>query len=56
VTVTSECVARLERESEDANALIRDLGEYVEQVDALCAKFKVDARRISELRESLNRT
>ena len=53
VTVTSEYIARLERESEDANALIRDLGEFVERVDVLRDRLKEDARRIGELRERL---
>jgi hypothetical protein len=53
VIITSQYVARLERESEDANNLIRDLGEFVERVDALRAKLKEDARRIGELREQL---
>ena len=53
VTVTSEYIARLERESEDANALIRDLGEFVERVDALRDKLKENAHRIGELRERL---
>jgi uncharacterized coiled-coil DUF342 family protein len=53
VTVTSEYIARLERESEDANNLIRDLGEFVERVDALRDKLKENAHRIGELRERL---
>ena len=53
VIITSQYVARLERESEDANNLIRDLGEFVERVDALRDKLKEDARRIGELREQL---
>ena len=53
VTVTSEYITRLERESEDANALIRDLGQFVERVDVLRDKLKEDARRIGELRERL---
>jgi len=53
VIITSQYVARLERESEDANNLIRDLGEFVERVDALRDKLKEDARRIGELRERL---
>jgi uncharacterized coiled-coil DUF342 family protein len=53
VTITSQYVARLERESEDANNLIRDLGDFVERVDALRDKLKEDARRIGELRERL---
>ncbi len=53
VIITSHYVARLERESENANNLIRDLGEFVERVDALRDKLKVDGRRIGELRERL---
>jgi chromosome segregation ATPase len=53
VIITSQYVARLERESEDANNLIRDLGESVERVDALRDKLKEDRRRIGELRERL---
>ena len=53
VTVTSEYIVRLERESEDANALIRDLGGFVERVDVLRDRLKEDARRIGELRERL---
>ena len=53
VIITSQYVARLERESEDANNLKRDLGEFVERVDALRDKLKEDARRIGELREQL---
>jgi hypothetical protein len=53
VIITSQYVARLERESENANNLIRDLGEFVERVDALRDKLKEDRRRIGELRERL---
>jgi hypothetical protein len=53
VIITSQYVARLERESEEANNLIRDLGESVERVDALRDKLKEDRRRIGELRERL---
>jgi uncharacterized coiled-coil DUF342 family protein len=56
VTVTSQYVARLERESEDANNLIRDLGDFVERVDALRDKIKEDARRIGEWRERLEQS
>ena len=51
--ITSRYVARPERESEDTNNLIRDLGEFVERVDALHDKLNEDARRIGELRERL---
>lgn len=53
VIITSQYVARLERESEEANNRIRDLGESVERVDALRDKLKEDGRRIGELRERL---
>ena len=53
MTITSQYVARLERESEDANNLIRDLGESVERVDALRDKLKEDRHRIGELRGRL---
>lgn len=53
VIITSRYVARPERESEDMNNLIRDLGEFVERVDALHDKLNEDARRIGELRERL---
>ncbi len=56
VIITSHYVARLERESEDANNLIRDLGDFVERVDALRDKLKEDARRIGELRERLEQS
>ena len=56
MTITSQYVARLERESEDANNLIRDLGDFVERVDALRDKLKEDARRIGELRERLEQS
>jgi uncharacterized coiled-coil DUF342 family protein len=56
VTITSQYVAKLERESEDANNLIRDLGDFVERVDALRDKLKEDARRIGELRERLEQS
>lgn len=53
VIITSHYVARLERESEDANNLIRDLGESVERVDALRDKLKEVRHRIGELRGRL---
>ena len=56
MTITSQYVAKLERESEDANNLIRDLGDFVERVDALRDKLKEDARRIGELRERLEQS